>query len=70
MTGYPFSDIERKWRAYWETHRTYRTTEDPSVPREKRRYVLDMFTYPSAAGLHVGHPRGISPPTSTAANFA
>ena len=58
MTGYPFSDIEKKWQAYWETNKTFRTTEDPSVPREKRRYVLDMFPYPSAAGLHVGHPEG------------
>ena len=33
-------------------------TEDPSVPRDKRKYILDMFPYPSAAGLHVGHPEG------------
>ncbi len=58
MTGYPFGDIERKWQAYWEKHKTFRTTDDPSVPREKRKYVLDMFPYPSAAGLHVGHPEG------------
>ncbi|HET6451062.1 MAG TPA: leucine--tRNA ligase, partial [Spirochaetia bacterium] len=38
--------------------KTFRSTEDPSVPREKRKYVLDMFPYPSAAGLHVGHPEG------------
>jgi leucyl-tRNA synthetase len=58
MTGYPFSDIEKKWQAWWESNKTFRTTEDPSIPREKRRYVLDMFPYPSAAGLHVGHPEG------------
>ncbi len=58
MAGYPFSDIEQKWQLYWEEHRTFRTTEDPAVPREKRKYVLDMFPYPSAAGLHVGHPEG------------
>ena len=58
MTGYPFSDIEKKWQAYWEKNKTFRTTEDPGVPRDKRRYVLDMFPYPSAAGLHVGHPEG------------
>jgi leucyl-tRNA synthetase len=58
MTGYPFGDIEKKWQAFWEKNKTFRTTEDASVPREKRRYVLDMFPYPSAAGLHVGHPEG------------
>ena len=58
MTGYPFSDIEKKWQTYWEEHGTFRTTEDASVPRDRRRYVLDMFPYPSAAGLHVGHPEG------------
>ncbi len=58
MTGYPFSDIEKKWQAYWEKNKTFRAIEDPKVPREKRKYVLDMFPYPSAAGLHVGHPEG------------
>ena len=58
MTGYPFGDIEKKWQAYWETNGTFRAVEDPAVPREKRMYVLDMFPYPSAAGLHVGHPEG------------
>jgi leucyl-tRNA synthetase len=58
MIGYPFSDIEKKWQAYWEEKKTFRAVEDASVPREKRRYVLDMFPYPSAAGLHVGHPEG------------
>jgi leucyl-tRNA synthetase len=58
MTGYPFSDIEKKWQAHWEAAKTFRAVEDPSVPRENRTYVLDMFPYPSAAGLHVGHPEG------------
>ncbi len=58
MAGYPFSDIERKWQKYWEDHKTFRAVEDPAVPREKRKYILDMFPYPSAAGLHVGHPEG------------
>ena len=58
MAKYPFARIERKWQAYWEEHKTFRATEDPSVPPERRRYVLDMFPYPSAAGLHVGHPEG------------
>jgi leucyl-tRNA synthetase len=58
MTGYPFGDIESKWQAYWAKNKTFRAKEDPKVPREKRKYVLDMFPYPSAAGLHVGHPEG------------
>lgn len=58
VTGYPFADIEKKWQAYWSAKKTFRAREDPKVPREKRKYVLDMFPYPSAAGLHVGHPEG------------
>ncbi len=58
MAKYPFPDIEKKWQDYWETNEVFKTTEDPSYPPEKRRYVLDMFPYPSAAGLHVGHPEG------------
>ena len=58
MSKYPFGDIETKWQKYWETEKTFKVTEDPAVPREKRRYILDMFPYPSAAGLHVGHPEG------------
>ncbi len=58
MSKYPFSEIEKRWQRFWEENRTFRVTEDPSVPAEKRRYVLDMFPYPSAAGLHVGHPEG------------
>jgi leucyl-tRNA synthetase len=58
MSGYPFADIEKKWQAYWERAKSFRVTEDPSIPREKRKYVLDMFPYPSSAGLHVGHPEG------------
>jgi len=58
MSKYPFTQIEAKWQKYWEENKTFRTEEDSSVPREKRRYVLDMFPYPSGAGLHVGHPEG------------
>ncbi|TVQ22804.1 MAG: leucine--tRNA ligase [Spirochaetaceae bacterium] len=58
MSKYPFTDIEQRWQAFWEEHQTFRVTEDPTVPKEKRRYILDMFPYPSAAGLHVGHPEG------------
>ena len=58
MSRYPFSEIDKKWQSYWEQNKTFKATEDESIPKEKRRYVLDMFPYPSAAGLHVGHPEG------------
>jgi len=58
MAKYPFETIEPKWQKYWEENKTFKTTEDPNVPKDKRRYVLDMFPYPSAQGLHVGHPEG------------
>lgn len=58
MERYPFREIEPKWQRYWEENDVFRVTEDPQIPREKRRYILDMFPYPSAAGLHVGHPEG------------
>ena len=58
MSKYPFQHIEQKWQVYWEEHHTFCATEDPSFPKERRRYILDMFPYPSGAGLHVGHPEG------------
>ncbi len=58
MAKYPFSDIEPKWQKYWDERKTFKASEDPSFPKDKRRYVLDMFPYPSGAGLHVGHPEG------------
>ncbi|GHV91371.1 leucine--tRNA ligase [Spirochaetia bacterium] len=58
MVKYPFETIEPKWQKYWAEHKTFKATEDPSFPKDKRRYVLDMFPYPSAQGLHVGHPEG------------
>ncbi len=58
MAKYPFKDIEKKWQKRWEDEQTFRAVEDERFPKEKRRYVLDMFPYPSGAGLHVGHPEG------------
>ncbi|MDX9823666.1 MAG: leucine--tRNA ligase [Sphaerochaeta sp.] len=58
MSKYPFHEIETKWQRYWDEHQSFAVTEDPSIPKDKRMYVLDMFPYPSGAGLHVGHPEG------------
>ena len=58
MSKYPFESIEPKWQKYWEDNKTFKVAEDEKYPKDKRRYVLDMFPYPSAAGLHVGHPEG------------
>ena len=52
---YDFRTIEKKWQKRWAEEKTYKTTEDDSRPKF---YVLDMFPYPSGAGLHVGHPLG------------
>ena len=49
--AYTFDTIEPKWQKYWDEHKTFKTVEDSSVPKEKRAYVLDMFPYPSAQGL-------------------
>ena len=52
---YNFKDIEQKWQKRWVENGTYRVVEDP---QKKKYYVLNMFPYPSGAGLHVGHPLG------------
>ena len=52
---YNFREIEKKWQNQWVKDKTYHTTEDP---QKKKFYVLNMFPYPSGAGLHVGHPLG------------
>ncbi len=55
MPRYNPAAIEPKWQRYWETNRTFAT---PRLPKGPKMYVLDMFPYPSGAGLHVGHPEG------------
>lgn len=56
--AYNFKAIEQKWQYYWEKNQSFKVTEDPAFPPEKRIYLLDMFPYPSGSGLHVGHPEG------------
>lgn len=53
---YNFREIEKKWQKFWEEHKTFRTADD--ITSKKKYYILDMFPYPSGAGLHVGHPEG------------
>ena len=55
MKSYNHQKIEKKWQKVWDTKKTYKTA---SPNKKKKFYVLDMFPYPSGAGLHVGHPRG------------
>ena len=52
---YDFSSIERKWQEFWEREKTFRAEDGSDKPKY---YALDMFPYPSGAGLHIGHPEG------------
>ena len=52
---YKFKEIEKKWQKFWKQNKTYEVFEDKN---KSKYYILDMFPYPSGAGLHVGHPLG------------
>lgn len=52
-TGYRAQTIEPKWQKFWDENKTFKTSEEAGKPKF---YALDMFPYPSGAGLHVGHP--------------
>ena len=55
VLNYNHKEIEKKWQNYWEENKTFKTNDNLG---QKKFYALDMFPYPSGAGLHVGHPEG------------
>ena len=55
LRAYQHLDTEKKWQEYWDENNIFEATRRPG---HKKKYVLDMFPYPSGAGLHVGHPEG------------
>src|SRR2546421_2027234 len=56
--SYNFTAIEKKWQKYWVANKTFAALEPAEAGDMPKSYVLDMFPYPSGAGLHVGHPLG------------